>query len=363
MVAVHQFVPTYAPRDAVGTHTRHARRVLRDMGIESDIFVDGATGARRGEVTPFRRFDEASRRSGPAWLLYQLSTGTKMADFLAARDEPLVVNYHNVTPWALVAPWEPLVGAELRLGREQLDRLAGRARLGVAVSTYNEGELREAGYPATTVAPVLVDLDGLAAEADRPTLDRLRSEGDGPAWLFVGRVVPHKAQHDVVRAFALYRQGYDGRARLRLVGAVGSHAYWTALRRYVDALGLAGAVTLTGSVTDAELAAHYRAADVFVCLSDHEGFNLPVVEAMRHRVPVVAHTAGAVPETVGDAGLVLPGKEPARVAAAVDRVVRDGALRSALTAAGDQRAAQFTLDRAEARFRQVVGDLLDGAAG
>ena len=367
MTAVHQFLPTFAPRDAIGTHALHVRRILRGMGVESEIYAEGIVRGGGGVARPYRSF--ARRRppaAGPTWLLYQLSTGSAVAEFVQARPEPKLVNYHNVTTASLFAPWEPHVAVECAEGRRQLRELAPLVMLGIAVSSFNEAELQEAGYRSTVVAPVLADLDGDGGGPDpsvRARLARAREQG-GADWLFVGRVAPHKCQHDVVRAFAVYRKLYDPRARLHLVGGAGSHAYVTMLELYVASLGLAGAVDLAGSVPAGALRAHFEAADVFVCLSEHEGFCVPIVEAMRAGVPVVALAAAAVPETVAGAGLLLDGKDPLQVAAAVHRVVADPAVRAGLVAAGTRRAEDFTLERATRRFTEVMGTFLDqqGAA-
>jgi glycosyltransferase involved in cell wall biosynthesis len=191
-------------------------------------------------------------------------------------------------------------------------------------------------------------------------LERAKHDG-GSDWLFVSRVAPHKCQHDVVRALAAYRRLYDPKARLHLVGGAGSAAYVSMLERYVAALGLAGAVTLTGSVPAAALKSYYRSADVFVCLSEHEGFCVPVIEAMRLSTPVVAFASTALPETVAGAGVLLEAKDPVTVAAAVARVLTDESLRSRLVAAGVRRAGDFSLERTTRRFIEVVGKFLADA--
>ncbi|MDP9386547.1 MAG: glycosyltransferase [Actinomycetota bacterium] len=361
MTAVHQFLPTFAPRDAIGTHARHAQRILRGMGLDSDIFAEGIHRSGRRHARPYRSY-AARPPKGRTWLLYQLSTGSAVAEFVSARPEAKLLNYHNVTTASLFAPWEPHVAVECDEGRRQLRELAPGVELGIAVSAFNEHELRAAGCRATAVAPVLVDLDGDGAEPDLGVLSALAREkaAGGSDWVFVGRVVPHKCQHDLVRALAAYRRLYDRRARLHLVGGAGSHAYVTTLQRYVAALGLSGAVHLHGSLGAPALLAHLRAADVFVCLSEHEGFCVPIVEAMRHEVPVVAYAAAAVPETVAGAGLLLGAKDPVTVAAAVHRVVTDHAVRGALVAAGRRRAGEFTLERSSRRFAEVIASVVEG---
>ena len=170
----------------------------------------------------------------------------------------------------------------------------------------------------------------------------------------MGKVSPHKAQHDLVKALAAYRQLYDSKARLRLVGGAISEDYRVAVERFADELGLLDAVEIAGPVTHEELIAYYAATDVFVCLSNHEGFCVPLLEAMYHRVPIVAHTSTAVPETVDGAGLVLPEKSPALVAAAINRVVTDDRLRAALAQRASERVTSFSLERVRASFASAL---------
>jgi glycosyltransferase involved in cell wall biosynthesis len=359
VTAIHQLVPSFSARDAIGSHTLQVQRVLRGLGIASDIYVGDAQRDVRRAVRPYRELP-APRPGERSWLLYQCSTGSPLADWLLTRPEPKLSNYHNITPAPFFEPWEPHVGAELVEARRQLAALSPAVSLGIADSAYNEAELVATGYRATTVVPILLDTATFDHDVDRGALATLQAAkgAGGSDWLFVGRVSPHKAQHDVIKAFAAHRRVFDPAARLHLVGGPSSHAYWTALQRFVAALGLTDAVDLAGSVPPGELAARYRVADVFVCLSDHEGFCVPLLEAMHHEVPVVAYGAAAVPETVGSAALLLDDKSPLVVAAAVDRVLRDGALRRALVAAGRSRLEDFALDRTSARLADVVTGLV-----
>ena len=176
----------------------------------------------------------------------------------------------------------------------------------------------------------------------------------GRDWLFVGRVAPNKCQQDLVAALAAHRRAYGSRDRLHLVGASMFASYSFALERFVAALGLEDAVEMTGPVSPGAFGAYYRAADVLVCVSEHEGFCVPVIEAMHHDVPVVAFAAGAVPETVGNGGLVLDRKDPETVAVAVERVLGDEAVRTALVASGRARCAELDPAKARAQFVDAV---------
>jgi glycosyltransferase involved in cell wall biosynthesis len=226
----------------------------------------------------------------------------------------------------------------------------------IADSEFNERELQAAGYRSTTTVPLLIDLDGFAGSPDRALAARLADQkADGGAdLLFVGKVSPHKGQHDLVKALAAYRRLYDPKARLHLVGGAISDEYRQAVERFAEELDLLDAVEIAGSVTHEELIAYYGASDAFVCLSNHEGFCVPLLESMYHRLPIVAYANTAVPETVQGAGLILPNKEPARVAAAIDRVIRDEQLRSTLAQAAWERVGTFALPRVQHGFLSAL---------
>jgi glycosyltransferase involved in cell wall biosynthesis len=208
--------------------------------------------------------------------------------------------------------------------------------------------------------PVLADYRRVTATPDpvvAAELERMRQHG-GADILFVGRVVPSKAQHELVKALWTYRRLYDPLARLHLVGGTSSFGYNKALAEYVQDLGLSTAVRITGEVSDASLSAHYAAARVFLSLSAHEGFGVPLVEAMAAGVPVVARPAGAVAQTVGDAALVLEAGDPAYVAAALHRACTDATLRSVLVEAGRRRAAALSDGSAAAAFADAVAEVV-----
>lgn len=351
---IDQVIPTLASRDAIGRHTLQVRDLLREMGFASDIYYANASADVLGEGRHIEKLGDADPQA--RWLLYQLSIGSPAAIAFARRPELKLVDYHNITPVELIEPWEPEVGEELRTGRAQLRHLAKHTAFAMADSAYNEAELRTVGYEATGVAPLLIDMEEFAGRPDGALSRRLEAERarGGKDILFVGKVAPHKAQHDLLKVLAAYHRLYDPAARLRLVGGPIGETYSWALERFADEIGVTDSVDLPGSVSHAQLIAYYRAADVFVCLSEHEGFCVPLVEAMFHRLPVVAYGAAAVPDTIGDAGLVLDSKDPIRVAAAIDRVVRDESLRSVLRDAEAVRVASMSLDRSRTLFAEVI---------
>jgi glycosyltransferase involved in cell wall biosynthesis len=344
MSAIHHFVATYEP-GAVGGHIAEMQKLCRELGHESEVFTEHVRGMPGRD---YRDYDRVARADDV--LVYHTAIGSPVSDYVQHRRERLVVDHHNLTPVHFYAPWEPDVVHGLAWGRAQLSALVDRTDLGIADSSYNESELRDAGYRRTVVAPILFDF----AQFDRGDVETAHLEVAETVWLFVGRIAPNKCHQDLIKAFAVYRRVYDGDARLRIVGSSASGRYVDALHSLVSALQLDDAVTFVGGVSDADLTAHYRTADVYVSLSEHEGFCVPVLEAMHNGLPVVAYASTAVPETLGPGGVCLPTKDAGTVAAAVHRVVADAAVRSALVAAAQRHLGTFSLPATRARMTAAL---------
>jgi glycosyltransferase involved in cell wall biosynthesis len=356
-VRVDQFVPGFAPHDAISNHVLQVRRVLREAGFDSEIYGGEWVDDRlRAEARPYQEW--TSRRRG-AVLLYHASTHSQMAGWLAERaleGERILSDYHNITPASFYARWLPDAAASMVLARNELVDLAPHVELAVADSRFNEQELIDVGYARTGTCRLLVDLERYHDPPDARALVRLRRRRDsgGAQWLFVGRVAPNKCQHDVIAAFAVYRRLFDPKARLTLVGGINAPRYLRALQSLARDLEVAESVEMLDGVGHDELLAHFATADVFVCLSEHEGFCVPLLEAMELGLPVVAHAAAAIPETVGPGGVLLADKDPLEVACSVAELLSDAARRQALVAAGRARAAEFALERTSAQLLEAL---------
>jgi L-malate glycosyltransferase len=353
LTAIHQFLPVFAPGDAIGNHVLRIQRILRDAGYDSEIFAGDIHHPVRRFAAHFNEFAPSGERP---WLLYHLSTGSVMAEWLTHRPEPLMVDYHNITPPEYFERWSPEAAEITRAGRREMRKLASFTRFAFADSAYNAAELQAEGYPDPAVAPILIDFAEYDADPDRAALSRLRRIGakGGAHWLFVGRLSANKCQHDVIAAFAVYRRLFDPAARLSIVGGRTALLYSRALERLAAELEITEAVDFTDSLSFPQLLAYYRTADVFVSLSEHEGFCVPVIEAMHFGVPVVAYASTAVPDTVGDAAVVLPEKDPVIVATAVQRVLAEEALRTSLIDAGHRRVEHFSFERNSRRMLEVI---------
>ncbi len=354
--SVHQLVPTITPRDAVGNHTFRLREVLRGLGYESEIFAM----FRHGDVTADTHLVDQLPPDADA-LIYQFSIGSPLATRWAQYGGRRIMNYHNITPVELVGKWDGLLDAEVRLGREQMEHYASACEHAICDSDFNRSELDALGYASTETIPVLFDVaDARPDKSVITALDARRKKSGGLQILFVGRIAPNKAHHDLVAAVRTLRDVYGADAHLHVVGTDGPATYRKVVDGIVAHADMASHVTFHGSVSQEALVGFYRAADVFCCVSDHEGFCVPVIEAMHHGCPVVAYDCTAVGGTVGDGGLLLADKHPLTVATALQRVAADRELRQRLAAAGQRRAGDFALDTTRQRFADSLDTLLSG---
>jgi glycosyltransferase involved in cell wall biosynthesis len=342
VTAVHQFVPMLHRADAVGRHTLRLRDVLVARGIESRLYVETTDPETAAETLPFSTY--ADRAAPGDVLVYQFATASDIAGWLLGRPETLVVNYHNVTPPEHYAPWDNGLARHQLRARTELAALAQRTTLGIAMSSYNEAELRAVGFAMTSVVPPAAMLPTPSAPVAKPA-------GTGARWISVGRLAPNKALQRAVMALLVTRGHHDSQAGLDIVGRSVVPAYTGALRRYVDELGLHDAVHFRGPLSDDALADAMAQAEVLITTSDHEGFGVPVVEAMSRGLPVVANDAGALREVLGDGGVLLDATDPFTTARAIAGIAGDPGARAAMA---EGAAAQLAaLDLATAGDRAV----------
>jgi glycosyltransferase involved in cell wall biosynthesis len=330
-VNVHQVLSGAGPYDAVTTQALAFRDLFkawgwggRDVAAE----IDPRIGDR---IAPLRSLDA---RGGDVLLVHYSAYAPKLRGVLELPQRKLLIS-HNITPARWFWDHDPQAAVVCALGRKQLPEFAAAADVAAGVSLYNARE-----FGSDTVIPILFDPTGLGAP---------RAAGDAESWiapteptiLFVGRLAPHKRQDALIRVFELYRRRHAPDARLVLVGAPINWAYDASMRELAEQLS-PGHVTIESGLTREQLAERWRAAHAFVCMSEHEGFCIPLLEAFHFGVPVIARAIGGVPEVAGDAALLLAAEDDESVAAELlALVVTDGELRAALRRRGAARVAAY----------------------
>jgi glycosyltransferase involved in cell wall biosynthesis len=334
---IHQVLPNLAYGDAISNHALFIRDYLRDRGYQSDIFVRYVDHRVADEVTVF----QPKCISEQAGLIYHHSIGSELTDYAIAHPGAKCLIYHNITPATFFRSYRPDFAEILEKGRAQLNQLAQHFSISVGVSAYNAAELVAVGFEQPGVLPITLDPRKWDIPADASLMEQLQDNKSN--LLFVGRIAPNKCQDHLLQAFSDYLT-MDREARLILVGHGDiNDPYYCYLINTIQKLKLTEHVLVSEQVNDAQMLAFYRTAHLFWCMSEHEGFCVPLVEAMWFDIPVLAYKSSAVPETLGEAGLMFTSKnELVQLAALAKLLVKDESLRSKVIKAQRRRRENFT---------------------
>ena len=348
---VWQLVPVLEEGDAIGDHARRMARILGDR--HAGFIVERAAPALKRLTT---HITNAEVEPGDI-LVYHVALASQLGQWLRTVQARRVIDYHGITPPVFLRAYDAGLSVALSRAKDELESLRDRVELALADSDYLRAELDQLGFGRTETLPILLDFSRYDIAPNRELMDRLQAGKRGVGdILFVGRLAPNKRQENLVKAFAVYRRVYNPAARLFLVGRPDIRKYAAALDAFIERLGIEE-VHVVGRVSPADLAAYYRSSDVFLAMSEHEGFGIPWLEAMYLGLPVVTYAAAAVGETVASGGLLLHDKGAEHVAAVLDLVLRDEGLRARLVEAGRRRVAQLLPERFEARLLRIIEDL------
>ena len=367
-MAIHQLTPAMALGDAIGNQTDAIRTALRSWGIESQVYAERRDMKSSDPGEDYRRL----RLRPHDWLIYHHGIDSAVTPTALKHLDRLIFVYHNVTPSAFLYGYNDHLAGLTDSGRGHLDRFRD-APVVWSDSEYNAQELHALGFldALRVIMPLRVDTVGLHASADsaagrRITAQYLKAGSTLPGrpeaspaavnWLFVGRLAPNKRQDAIVKAFNYYQRLINPQSRLLLVGSgLYTPGYQIELESLIQSLGLDGKAILAGSPSLAEgFGGYYAAANVFVCASEHEGFCVPIVEAMSFGIPVVAYGHSGVVHAVGDGGMLVEDNAPATLAEAAHWMLSDAGVQAHYRARQPARVEAFGQAQFEASLKAEV---------
>ena len=335
---IHQFVPDFSYGDAIGNDAIGIQRILRGWGFESRIFskVIHPRYRNKAEFYLYYRY----YHNPDNLLIFHYSTGTELIEFVKEFPERKILIYHNITPAKFFEGINQKVAKRCKEGREDLASLTGMFHLALGDSTFNREELDAMGFKNTGVLPIIVDVSMYKRSLKKiPQFPYIKKHF--PTLLHVGRIAPNKKIEDIIKVFYFCKKI---RPDLRLF-LVGSHydtgTYVEALKTLIRHLKL-NDVLLPGHLSTDTLSEIYAHASAYLCMSEHEGFCVPLAEAMFFDLPIVAYRAAAVPETLAGAGLLFDRKDYPAIAEGVLACLENGALRNTLVSRGKKRLKDFT---------------------
>lgn len=348
---VIQLLTTVSFGDAVSNDTIAIKGALEDMGYKTAIYAENIDPRLpKNTAEHVNRLKNLSRDD---IIIYHKSTGTDLSFRLGKYECRKIMIYHNVTPPEFFRPYNTAAAALTEYGLEGVKYLRDKVEYCLADSSFNKSNLIDMGYECPIdIRPVLIPFDDYKKKPDEDIIKKYTSDG----WtniVFVGRIAPNKRQENLIRTFYHYKK-INPKSRLILVGAYsGMENYYDRLVKYAKSLGL-NDVIFTGHIKFNQILAWYKAADVFLCMSEHEGFCVPLAEAMFFDIPIIAYDTSAIADTLGGSGILLKDNDPLFAAKVIERLVNDSGLREQVISAQRRRLEDFQYER----IRKMIGDYL-----
>jgi glycosyltransferase involved in cell wall biosynthesis len=344
--------------DAVGNDIIAIRDLLVSNGFETAIF-SGSVDERTAKSHTVLQAEPLPSLSEEDILIFHLCIKSDLHHVLQYMKCRKIVIYHNITPPEFYEEYNLDIANICRLAIKEVHQLAEEFDYGLAVSGFNRSDLISYGYKCPIdVLPILIPFEDYDKKPNQTIIDKY---DDGITnIIFVGRVVPNKKQEDVIAAFSCYKKNFDPSARLFLVGSSdGMESYATRLNEYIDLLGI-NDVFFTGKIPFDDILAYYKIADVFLCMSEHEGFCVPLVEAMHFNVPIIAYSSSAIPDTLAGSGILLHEKDPLITAGVINKLMTNSNLKEEIIQRQRKRVSDFTYEKTGELFLSYIAEFLRG---
>lgn len=350
---INQLAANLSFGDAISNEMVEIYKTLKRRGYKTRIFAQYLDPRMKQYFTHFSQY----KGNKDNVLIFHASIGGEILDYVKNLPDKKIMIYHNMTPAHFFEGYNDTLYKLLSEGREYVKQLAEHIDLGVGDSDFNRKELEEYGYARTDVFPILLN----PVKYDIPSVSHVQTEMSkhGTNILFVGRYSPNKKQDDVIKAFYVYHKYFNTDSHLHLIGNYeGLEIYFLQLQALVQRLGLESHVTLHSHVSFEELVTFYRNADAFLCMSEHEGFLVPVLESFHFNVPFFGFHAGAVPETAADGGVIFKEKDFYKIAQSMDEILKNKNRKTELIERQRNRLRDFGHDKLEEKLTRLIESVI-----
>lgn len=350
---VEQFLPAFHYGDAIGNSAHSFHRYLLEKGIESRIVSLTIDDCLKDQAVYFRDYKE----NPDSLKILHFAIPSELTDFFLKVKGKKAMIYHNITPHHFFTDFSDHLVRFTHEGRKHLERLNDCFDISIAVSNFNADDLRTLNFKNVKVSPLMVKLDDYDTPHSKAYYNLLKD--DRKNIIFVGRITPNKKIEDLIKVLFFYKKYLSPSIRLIVAGNTNTlPKYFNAVRDLASRFYLSAEdIMFTGHIPFSELLSVYRLGDVFLSMSEHEGFCLPLIESSHFRVPVVAYDAGAVAETLDGSGIVFKEKKNDMVAGLVERVLEDQELRKGLKELQAQRIEKYKQDSQPDKLFQLLKDV------
>ncbi|MBI5199056.1 MAG: glycosyltransferase family 4 protein [Nitrospirae bacterium] len=333
----YQFLPNMSYGDAISNYTLVVKDIIKELGFDTEIFSMNTHQKLFGTTRNYQEYKSLSSKDN--LIIYQYSIGSELTEFIKTLPDKKILLFQNITPSHFFLGINSRIEEDCRRGKEELKGLVPFIDLALGSSEFNRIQLEDLGFKVTGIIPII--LNDLSYQK-RPNKRFMKYFGDGKVnLLHVGRIAPNKKIEDIIKVFYFYNHKINPDSRLLIAGTdINMENYAFALKELADGFGL-GEVYFLGMTTLEELNACYRVAHAYICMSEHEGFCVPLLEAMYFNVPIIAYNSSAVPYTLGDSGIVVNEKIYEEIAEMVDVFVRDKKFREKVIEGQRERFKDF----------------------
>lgn len=346
-----QVLSTIAFGDAVGNDTIALKQAIEELGYETAIYAEYIDKRLpKGTAFPLNKIPALGEED---IIIYHKSTGTDISFRLDQYNGRKIMIYHNITPSEYFAPYNAVSEQLTQYGYDGLVYLKDKIEYCLADSNYNKTELIKIGYACPIdVLPILIPFEDYKQAPNAKIIKQYSNDGYTNI-IFVGRIAPNKKQENIIRTFYQYKR-LNPKSRLILVGSYsGMENYYERLVEYTKELGLED-VIFTGHIKFDEILAYYKVADVFLCMSEHEGFCVPLVEAMFFDVPIIAYDTSAIGDTLGGSGILINNSDPLEIAMLIDKVVKKQGLQNSIIRTQRTRLEDFQYEKIKLLFQTYL---------
>jgi len=353
---IFQLIPTIAYGDAVGNDTVALKKILKKMGYKSNIYAESVVEPLDSKTA--YKIDKMPKVEKDDIIIYHLSTGSELNFKFAKFNCRKIAIYHNVTPPEFFEQNDEFIKGINEWGLEGVKFLSDKVDYCLADSELNKQDLIDLNYKCDIdVLPIVVPLEDYKKTPNKVVVKKYNDEYTNI--IFTGRIAPNKKQEDAIAAFYYYKKFWNDKARLILVGSYKeTDLYYMRLKKYVEEIGVED-VIFTGHIKFDEILAFYKVADAFLCMSEHEGFCVPLVEAMMFQVPIIAYNSTAIPSTLGGSGFMIDDKDPIFVAKCIDKVVSDKILQHNLIKKQNERLEDFRYEHIAEQFKNYINAFIE----
>lgn len=348
-----QILPTLSYGDAIGNDTLALYNTLKRAGYRTSIYAEAIDRRIKKYAKPINKIP---RLNSNDIIIYHFSIGSQLNFELEKLNGHKIIIYHNITPPDYFIDYSMEAYKMCKYGYEGVNHLKDIAEYVIAVSEYNKQDLIKAGYQCDIdVLPILIPFSDYDKEPDKAIINKYSDSYTNI--LFTGRIAPNKKHEDIIAAFYMYQKYYNSKSRLFLVGG-GMEVYEKSVKQYANQLGLKN-VYFTGHIKFNEILAYYKIADIFLCMSEHEGFCVPLVEAMHFDIPIIARNTSAIPYTLDHAGVLLDSNDPLEAAGMIDYIQNHKEIKDEIIKNQRKRLQAFGHDRIEKQFLNYLSSFIE----